>query len=102
MSADNWARCPRCHARALAEFEKREKMIEAAYGQVSIEEFDLMRERLDNDREKHENARETFREDYEFFGADQGVVTAKYSGECNVCGLKLKFEENHEIPGVED
>jgi len=101
MSADHWAHCPRCHARALASFEDRERLIENAYGQVPISQFDQMRDALDRDRELHDEAEPTFREDYEFTGAEDGVVTAKYKGQCTKCGLKLEFEDDHEIPGLE-
>ena len=35
---------------------------------------------------------QTFREDYEFWGAEEGHVTATYSARCHVCGLTLNFE----------
>jgi hypothetical protein len=99
MSADNWARCPRCDRRALTSFDERERTIADSYGKVSVEEFDQMRAALAKDRDDHVNARETFREDYEFFGAEDGAVTASYAGECQVCGLKLQFVQKYEIPG---
>lgn len=101
MSADNWAHCIRCDKRAKAGFEEREKMIELAYGQVSISEFDAMRDALDRDREAQEKETETFREDYEIYGADEGVVHVEYKGNCTKCGLKLEFAYHQEIPGVD-
>lgn len=44
--------------------------------------------------------RETeFREDYEI-GQDEGVVTVRYRGECQRCGLLFEFEQEHPVPGV--
>jgi endogenous inhibitor of DNA gyrase (YacG/DUF329 family) len=34
----------------------------------------------------------TFREDYCFSGASEGVVTAEYRGYCTTCGLKVSFD----------
>jgi hypothetical protein len=39
-----------------------------------------------------------FREDYEI-GQDEGVVSVRYSGECQRCGLSVTFEQEYPIPG---
>jgi hypothetical protein len=45
-------------------------------------------------------AGDTFREDYEIYGAEDGTVTVTYSGSCQSCGLSLSFRDDREIPGV--
>jgi hypothetical protein len=45
---------------------------------------------------------ETFREDYEIYGAETGTVKVYYGGSCENCGLTLNFEHEHEIPGVSE
>lgn len=101
MSADNWTKCPRCTERAAAELKKIEDAVDALYGTVPVEEFDAARAMLEKKREKNVNREETFREDYEIFGAEDGVVTVGYRGACTACGLTLSFEENHPIPDVD-
>lgn len=39
-----------------------------------------------------------FREEYGIYGAETGTVTVEYSGECQRCGLVLKFTDLHPIP----
>jgi hypothetical protein len=38
------------------------------------------------------DGREQFREDYEFWGAKDGVVKWSYSGHCGECGLGVDFQ----------
>lgn len=76
MSADNWAVCPRCIGEARS----------IDFGPI-VPEVD-------------EELYRTFREDYEFYGADEGVVTASYSGHCRKCGLETDFEHAHRFFGA--
>ena len=101
MSANRWSRCIRCHARALARFEKDEQLIEAAYGNVSIAAFDQMRDNLDQDREDEEKSKETFREDWRVSDVSDGVLNFHYEGSCGTCGLTLKVNEDWEVPNVD-
>jgi hypothetical protein len=39
-------------------------------------------------------AERTFREDYEFYGAETGEVTARYRGRCTVCGLSGQIDHS--------
>lgn len=98
MSADNWAKCPRCTTVATAKFEAREAAIQATYGVAPVDEFDAARRTLANDRAAFEHSAPTFREDYEIYGAETGVVTVSYGGSCTECGLELSFTEQHPIP----
>lgn len=101
MSADNWARCPRCWHRKNKDLMERWAKLNASYGQIPLEEFDETRAELNFETEGLENMKETFREDYEFYGAEDGIVQVSYSGQCTVCSLALKFEESHPIQGIE-
>lgn len=99
MSADNWAKCPRCVQEATKNLDAAQARVDASYGQVSVEEFDQMRAGLATERSKvdNDNSFRTFREDYEIYGADDGVVTVSYRGGCTVCKLELKFKDDHPI-----
>ena len=90
MSADNWTTCPRCKQEAQKHINAREVEVAAMYGHAPIEEFDLARENLQS--LKDAPAPITFREDCEFYGAEEGEVTAAYRGSCKECGLSLKFQ----------
>lgn len=68
--------------------------MESQYGVLSQEEYDRLKiefqtVRADLDR--------TFREDYEFYGAETGVLHISYHGECGECGLKLLVDEKKEF-----
>lgn len=98
MSADNWAQCPRCTAIRRVEQSSTEDRLREAYGRVPVEEFDQMRE--DADAEKCSAVHPSFREDYEFYGAEDGVLSIRYSGGCKVCGLKHTFSADQPIDVV--
>lgn len=100
MSADNWSVCPRCRDRAKAEKIARAQAAVDAYGKVSAEEYAALVERSTEPLEP----KETFREDYEFYGASGGTVTASYSGHCDVCGLGVDFQYEHPfyVEGVDE
>jgi hypothetical protein len=89
MSADNWAICPRCLDDAYRENNTAKAEVMAMYGTVPVEEFDAARAALpDVDPEKFR----TFREDYGFYGVEDGEVRASYSGRCQSCGLSATLE----------
>lgn len=93
MSASNWAVCPRCKARRQDELRALDIDIAEAYGSLTIEEFD--RKRAERDELAVEQPEETFREDDEIHGAEDGVVKVSYSGGCSDCGLSLHFDHDH-------
>ena len=93
MSADNWAICPRCKARAAAEKEARIEQARLAYGKVSQEEYAELVERSLEEIE----VPTSFREDYEFWGANEGVLHISYSGHCQDCGLALDFQDEKQF-----
>jgi hypothetical protein len=89
MSADNWEICPQCLASARRAADARHAEAYAQYGKVSVAEFDALRADLaPADPEDYR----TFREDYEFYGADEGEVTASYGGGCTECGLNVELK----------
>jgi hypothetical protein len=71
MSADNWTTCKRCADAQL----------------VGASAIPPARETLPT----------TFREDYEIYGADKGVVKVSYSGHCQNCGYGIDFEYERPI-----
>ena len=97
MSADNWAVCPRCVARAKKAEARALAEVTASYGKIPVAEFDTARAAIKPVRDKDY---ETFREDYEIYGASDGEVTVDYSGHCSTCGLNLNFKDQRTIPGV--
>lgn len=100
MSADNWSICPRCTEAERQDIAEMESQINADYGKVSIEVFEQRRHDLAKRKEQFEKEieargeglRATFREDYEIYGAHEGLFYIKYSGECQKCDLNFKFE----------
>lgn len=101
MSADNWTVCPRCADRAKAESAERLQVAANAYGTVTPEEYGklLAEAQMPVDLGDYQ----TFREDYEFYGAQTGMVTASYSGHCGTCGLGVDFrhEQRFYVSGQE-
>lgn len=93
MSADNWARCPRC----VADLEKTKadarQHLDDQYGKVDREAYKALERQV---AEVHEiKPTYTFREDYEVTGADTGVVKVSYYGKCQTCGLVAELQ--HEV-----
>jgi hypothetical protein len=98
VSADNWAVCPRCDQRHEAEVEAKFKAVDDAYGKVPMAEFTEMTAAARAFSQTKVDP--TFREDYEFYGAEDGVVVAAYRGQCTVCALSLTFKHEHPIEGL--
>lgn len=102
MSADNYAKCPRCVKNAEVAFGNLKLQVDFAYGVVPVDVFDEMRANLKKERDEidKENSFRTFREAWRIEGADDGMVKVWYCGECRVCKLKLEFTDKHPIPGL--
>ena len=101
MVANNWDRCPRCLARREKAMKAAEARISESYGKVPIEEFDKMRRDLNEDRNRFSSSgQKTLREDYEVTGVSEGQVNFAYTASCKVCGLRVKFDDSHIIPGL--
>lgn len=99
MSADHWATCPRCLARAKKAEADQLAAVLATYGQVPVEEFDQARAAI---KPVLVTDLKTFSESYEIYGAISGKVTVSYCGYCNSCGLCLQFEDVRPIEGVDE
>src|SRR3954447_17439723 len=89
MSADNWTVCPRCFDNAKREADEAKSTVMGLYGTIPVEEFNAKRAEL---AEPVEGDFETFREDYEFYGAHDGEVHASYEGACSKCGLHVELK----------
>lgn len=98
MSANNWARCPRCTVRGEQRLAGLHAELEKLYGTAPVREFDKARADLTVEIEKFAKRVANFREDYEISGAESGTVKVTYGGQCQDCGLSLSFDEEHEIP----
>jgi Fe-S cluster biogenesis protein NfuA len=90
VSASNWAKCPRCTARA----KKKQEEAMAALAEAGLDDgtFSLT----------VSPAGDSFREDYEIYGAEDGEVTVSYGGRCTECGLSLNFTHKHVITGWDE
>jgi hypothetical protein len=88
VSADNYAICPRCFQEACEKAAAERQRVTGLYGTLPVEEFDAQRAALKT--VEAEDYR-TFREDYEFYGADDGEIRADYSGHCSVCSLQTEL-----------
>lgn len=95
MGASNWAICPRCAQQRADALDTRRAEVKAAYGTVTVDEFDQMRRDLTEAESAPIAA--TLREDYEFYGAEDGTVIAEYRCSCTKCGLESDFTHRHEL-----
>jgi hypothetical protein len=96
MSADNWAVCPRCKIKRDSEIQAEMNRVAASYGNVPVEEFDAARSLLADKINTIPDR--TFREDYEFYGVEDGTLHISYSGNCGVCGLTFTHQSEHPLP----
>ncbi|AMS02632.1 hypothetical protein BJD55_gp134 [Gordonia phage Yvonnetastic] len=107
MSADNWTTCENCfeeaeqaHQRFLQNEDKR---LRELYGKVAPEEYlravaDSKQTELESQAVVADAAVDnTFREDYEFYGASEGYVHISYCGRCTVCGYGLEFNDTRDL-----
>lgn len=96
MSADNWAVCPRCEQHRQSQLKSERAAVASLYGTVPVEEFDAARTAFA--AVEAEPPARTFREDYEFYGVEEGTLCISYRGGCNVCGLKFEHKSEHPLP----
>lgn len=83
----------------MAEFAREDERVTALYGKVTVEEFEAERKAL-SERDFSPGA--TFREDYEFWGAEEGEVQASYSGVCTECHLTVELKGTKRFWPVHD
>lgn len=63
------------------------------YGNIPLAEFDELRQRVETPID--EDKLRTFREDYEIYGAEDGVIHISYGGHCSVCGTECNISQDH-------
>lgn len=109
MSADNWANCKACIDNANREIEEVRKeyqeQLDSSYGEIPLDEYQLLQQEAAQairDATSKSVPLGTFREDYEFYGAEDGEVTASYSGRCTTCGYGVSFKHTVPIPELEE
>jgi hypothetical protein len=90
----NWDVCPKCWDVAMDEFRKKHADVMALYGTVPVNEFDAARDALEPPVKQDFR---TFREDYEIYGAETGLLQVSYRGNCKRCGIVLKFEFDKQL-----
>jgi hypothetical protein len=95
MSANNWARCPKCKEKEFSRRKKAEEKVKEFYGKISAEEYFEKLKSLES-KKTAEYVKPTIREDYEI-GIDGDVFKIKYSGVCSECGFKFTFEKTVDL-----
>jgi len=95
VSADNWAVCPRCEKLRQEGLAAERATLDLAYGTVPLVVFDAMRAELEAKLAEH--PQRTFREDYEFYGIDEGTLGVSYRGSCKTCGLSFTLSQEHDV-----
>ena len=93
MSAANWAECPRCVAALDSAVAAAEEALLAADDANDLGAWKEAHDLVTAARLARADVKATFREDYEFYGAEEGEITASYSGECQTCGLAVNLRE---------
>lgn len=92
MSADNWATCPQCLARAEMEKAELAKQAADAYGKMAEDDYAQLRAQSREDIALDP----TMREDYEL-GVDLlGEFSISFSASCSTCGYRFTFERKVE------
>jgi hypothetical protein len=76
MGADNYAKCPRCQKALDGTVDTLSRRTAEGYGKVSVAEYTELQNRLAEAVVKAQVGSQTFREDYEIYGADGGTVAA--------------------------
>jgi hypothetical protein len=92
MSANNWARCPRCVDSDLKKQRNEIAEINAMYGRITADEFVL---RIEDARQEVEH-QETLREGWEIGTDDDGTFSVSYSCRCDKCGFRFSFKHEHD------
>ena len=94
MLANNWTVCPRCFDKAMMPWREEAEKVYKLYGIITWEEFIAALDQLPEKPSVQGSF--TFKEEYDFHGAENGVVTWKYSGSCTKC--KISVSGSGELP----
>jgi len=95
MSADGWAKCPRCMAHAEARRDLRLEALREAYGKVDIAEY----QRLQGEARELEEMGDTLREDFVQGVQENGMYGCDYHAQCQACDWEFSFR--HEAKAFE-
>ena len=107
MSAKNWTTCHRCRLLNNEEIANAKDELSKSYGNISQEEYDKRKERIERgflwpeDEDEDEDSipysdGETRREDYEFEFSD-GHFRLMYRTNCDRCGFEFKTDYSEKI-----
>lgn len=89
MSANNWATCPRCEEKRTAEQRQRAETAAQAYGKVSAEEYEALRE----EAARTDTLEPTLREDWGIGVGTDGIFEVDYSCYCSHCDFAFRFKQ---------
>lgn len=96
MSADSWAKCPKCKPDETDLRAARMKEAEESYGRVPPEEYAKLLAHAEATRNPDED-NETLREDWEPYIDDKAVFHVDYRGECQRCGFLFVFSHKGSV-----
>ena len=93
MSADNWTECPRCLKKEEAIKDELKLKAESEYGKIPKGEYlELLKK-----SEEPLEAKQTLREDYEFWTNPEGEFIAHYRCHCDRCGFEYTFKHDKQL-----
>jgi hypothetical protein len=95
MSADNWAKCPKCQDILNKAFTSKTERIKNLYGKVSAEEYNLKVRAIEAEAETPIN--DTLREDYVICINSDGEFHVNYGGSCEVCGFHFHYQHEEKV-----
>lgn len=96
MSADNWTRCPKCSQVQESAHSEALRNLEASYGKLPAAEY-AKRVRDLEEMVDIADLQVTLREDYEFYGIEDGVLNISYSALCTSCDWTFNHSQEIEV-----
>lgn len=92
MSADNVRLCPRCYHRAVDK-------VENGYGELSQEEYDKLKQKIDSPYENYSTLRE-YKVNSTTEEHGKIIIEMEYYVRCEECGLEGSMSEEKKIGEV--
>lgn len=89
MSADNWARCPKCLADHEAKAQADISDLKKHYGKMDADEFSA---KMADIKGRKQKPADTLREDYEIGVDSDGVFRLNYGCSCERCGFEYTYQ----------
>lgn len=99
MSANNWTQCPRCYETNKVKAEELDRIASEAYGKVSAEKFDELREQARSFRKAivtDDTFVSSLREDWDL-GIHKGEFYVHYRASCSTCGFEFSFKHKEKV-----